>query len=150
MAQQNSSNLYGVAELDLAPGSTLSFGAQKQRIRSITNMAGVPRYADGGDIGLPRSTYLDAAWDQFDWDTQRLFLLGIGASAAAAGLWLWLWLAAMPAPLPSSLVWLATALGCFGAGCASVSMLTMAMQFARQSGPCKACATAAKSSPRPP
>lgn len=63
---------------------------------------------------------------------QRIFLLGIGASAAAAGLWLWL--AAMPAPLPSSLVWLATALGCFGAGCASVSMLTMAMQFARQSG----------------
>lgn len=63
---------------------------------------------------------------------QRIFLLGIGASAVAAGLWLWL--AAMPAPLPSSLVWLATALGCFGAGCASVSMLTMAMQFARQSG----------------
>lgn len=63
---------------------------------------------------------------------QRIFLLGIGASAVAAGLWLWL--AAMPAPLPSSLVWLATALGCFGAGCASVSMLTMAMQFAHQSG----------------
>lgn len=63
---------------------------------------------------------------------QRVFLLGTGASAAAAGLWLWL--AAMAGPLPSSLVWLATALGCFGAGCASVSMLTMAMQFARQSG----------------
>lgn len=63
---------------------------------------------------------------------QRIFLLGIGVSAAAAGLWLWL--AAMAAPLPSILVWLATALGCFGAGCASVSMLTMAMQFARQSG----------------
>lgn len=73
VAQQNSSNLYGVAELDLAPGSMLSVGAQKQRIRSITNMAGVPRYADGGDIGLPRSTYLDAAWDQFDWDTERVF-----------------------------------------------------------------------------
>ncbi|APA70361.1 RhtX/FptX family siderophore transporter [Janthinobacterium sp. 1_2014MBL_MicDiv] len=63
---------------------------------------------------------------------RRVFLLGIGASAAAAGLWLWL--AAMAAPMPSSLVWLATALGCFGAGCASVSMLTMAMQFASQSG----------------
>lgn len=63
---------------------------------------------------------------------QRIFLLGLGASAGAAGLWLWL--AAMSAPLPSGLVWLATALGCFGAGCASVSMLTMAMQFARQNG----------------
>ena len=63
---------------------------------------------------------------------QRIFLLGLGASAGAAGLWLWL--AAMSAPLPSGLVWLATALGCFGAGCASVSMLTMAMQFARRSG----------------
>lgn len=63
---------------------------------------------------------------------QRIFLLGLGASAGAAGLWLWL--AAMSAPLPSGLVWLATALGCFGAGCASVSMLTMAMQFARRNG----------------
>lgn len=73
VARQNSSNLYGVAELDLTPDSVLSIGAQKQRIDSITNMAGVPRYADGGDIGLPRSTYLDAAWDQFNWDTQRVF-----------------------------------------------------------------------------
>ena len=63
---------------------------------------------------------------------QRIFLLGLGASAGAAGLWLWL--AAMSAPLPSGLVWLAMALGCFGAGCASVSMLTMAMQFARRNG----------------
>lgn len=73
VARQNSSNLYAVGELDLAPGTLLSIGAQKQRIRSITNMAGVPRHADGGDIGLPRSTYLDAAWDQFNWDTQRVF-----------------------------------------------------------------------------
>ncbi len=73
VARQRSSNVYGVAELDLAPGSVLSVGAHQQRIRSVTNMAGVPRYADGGDIGLPRSTYLDADWDRFDWNTQRVF-----------------------------------------------------------------------------
>ncbi|MFP3758105.1 TonB-dependent siderophore receptor, partial [Cupriavidus sp. SIMBA_020] len=40
---------------------------------STTNMAGVPRYKDGGDIGLKRSTYLDAAWDRFNWNTTRVF-----------------------------------------------------------------------------
>ncbi|MCH1996294.1 TonB-dependent siderophore receptor, partial [Achromobacter xylosoxidans] len=34
---------------------------------------GVPRYKDGGDIGLKRSTYLDAAWDRFNWNTTRVF-----------------------------------------------------------------------------
>lgn len=65
----------------------------------------------------------------------RIFLLGLVASATAAGVWIWLaGMSATATPLPPALVWLGTALGCFGAGCASVSMLTMAMQFARQSG----------------
>lgn len=73
VGEQQSTNLYGVGELDLTRDTVLSFGLQQQRIRSVTNMAGVPFYADGRDIGLPRSTYLDAAWDRFDWDTTRTF-----------------------------------------------------------------------------
>lgn len=73
VGKQHSTNFYGIGELDLSSRTTLSAGIQHQRIRSVTNMAGVPFYSDGTDIGLPRSTYLDAAWDRFDWDTTRVF-----------------------------------------------------------------------------
>lgn len=73
VAEQKSTNLYGIAELDISPDTTVLLGLQHQRIRSITNMSGVPFYKDGSDIGLPRSTYLDTAWDRFNWDYTRAF-----------------------------------------------------------------------------
>ncbi len=73
VAGERTGNLYAIAELDLAHGTTVHAGVHHQRIRSTTNMAGVPFYADGRDVGLPRSTYLDAAWDRFDWNTTRSF-----------------------------------------------------------------------------
>ncbi|WP_372341646.1 TonB-dependent siderophore receptor [Achromobacter insolitus] len=73
VADQKSALFYGIGEVDLGPDTVLSAGLQYQRIRSTTNMAGVPRYKDGGDIGLKRSTYLDVAWDRFNWDTTRVF-----------------------------------------------------------------------------
>lgn len=73
VADQKSALFYGIGEIDLGPDTVLSAGVQAQRIRSTTNMAGVPRYKDGGDIGLKRSTYLDASWDRFNWDTTRVF-----------------------------------------------------------------------------
>nr|WP_285823475.1 TonB-dependent siderophore receptor [Achromobacter xylosoxidans] len=73
VADQKSALFYGIGEVDLGPDTVLSAGLQYQRIRSTTNMAGVPRYKDGGDIGLKRSTYLDAAWDRFNWNTTRVF-----------------------------------------------------------------------------
>ncbi|KAG0740512.1 hypothetical protein G6F24_016994 [Rhizopus arrhizus] len=72
VADQQSALLYAIGEVALGPQTVLSAGVQTQRIRSTTNMAGVPRYKDGGDIGLSRSTYLDAAWDRFNWDTTRV------------------------------------------------------------------------------
>ncbi|QIE91422.1 succinate--CoA ligase subunit alpha (plasmid) [Pseudomonas nitroreducens] len=72
-AGQKTSSVYGTADLDLGPDTVLTVGLQRQRIRSTTNMAGVPFYKDGSDIGLPRSTYLDVDWDRFDWDTTRVF-----------------------------------------------------------------------------
>lgn len=73
VGKQKSSNLYGVAELDLGRDTTLGLGVYHQEIRSTTNMAGVPFYSNGADLGLSRSTYLDAAWDRFNWDTTRVF-----------------------------------------------------------------------------
>lgn len=61
---------------------------------------------------------------------RALFALGIGASALAAALWCWL--AGSPSALPVAGVWAATALGCFGAGAASVAVMTLAMAFAAQ------------------
>lgn len=63
---------------------------------------------------------------------RALFALGIGASALAAALWLWL-AGQPPALLVTEMragVWAATALGCFGAGSASVAVMTLAMAFA--------------------
>lgn len=73
VAGRRTGSIYAVAELDLAPSTVLSVGAQHQRIRSQTYMSGVPMYQDGGDIGLPRSTWLNVDWDHFDWDTTRVF-----------------------------------------------------------------------------
>ncbi|QVQ28502.1 TonB-dependent siderophore receptor [Achromobacter deleyi] len=73
VADQQSALLYAIGEVDLGPRTVLSAGVQTQRIRSTPNMAGVPRYKDGGDIGLPRSTFLDVAWGRFNWDTTRVF-----------------------------------------------------------------------------
>lgn len=72
-ADRRTGSVYAVAELDLAPATVLSVGAQHQRIRSQTYMSGVPMYQGGGDIGLPRSTWLNVDWDHFDWDTSRAF-----------------------------------------------------------------------------
>lgn len=73
VAKQKSTHFYAITEVDVGEQTTLNVGASQQRIRSVTNMAGIPFYSDGSDIGLPRHTYLDAAWDRFDWDTTRVF-----------------------------------------------------------------------------
>ncbi len=59
---------------------------------------------------------------------RRLFVIGLGASACACALWLSLASDAPNVPPPG--VWLATALGCFGAGTSSVAVMTLAMAFA--------------------
>ena len=68
------------------------------------------------------------AWLAGRTGARALFALGIGASALAAALWLWL--AGQSPALPVAGVWAATALGCFGAGSASVAVMTLAMAFA--------------------
>ncbi|MGP9652839.1 TonB-dependent siderophore receptor [Halomonas sp. AOP35-4E-18] len=73
VADQQTGLLYAILEADLSDDTVLSFGAQYQDIDSTTSMAGVPMAADGSDLHLSRSTYMDVDWDQFDWTTRRLF-----------------------------------------------------------------------------
>lgn len=72
-SKQRSENYYGVLDFDLTEQATLYVGAHDQKIRGGTNMAGVPFYANGQDMHLPRSTYLDTSWDRFDWNNTRVF-----------------------------------------------------------------------------
>lgn len=72
------------------------------------------------------------AWLAARIGVHRLFVCGIAVSAVAAALWMYL--AGLQAPLPVALVWVATVCGCFGAGSASVAIMTLAMRFASRSG----------------
>ncbi|ALK30695.1 TonB-dependent siderophore receptor [Burkholderia plantarii] len=72
-ARQGTRSIYGVAEADLTRDTLLTLGAQYQTIRAVPDMSGVPMTRDGRSLGLPRSTYLDAAWDDENWDTTRAF-----------------------------------------------------------------------------
>jgi len=53
--------IYGVVEADLTPDTTLGVGAYKQRTRTDGVFTGLPTYADGRHMNLPRSTFLDRA-----------------------------------------------------------------------------------------
>lgn len=55
--------MYGVVDVDLLPGTTLSLGGLAQRAGGRLEWWGIPFYADGSSMGLPRSTYLGADWN---------------------------------------------------------------------------------------
>ncbi len=67
------SALYGVAEADLSRDTTLTLGVGYQKRNWVPPMMGVPRYRDGGDLGLPRSTFLSTPWSHWDFETTQVF-----------------------------------------------------------------------------
>jgi outer membrane receptor for ferric coprogen and ferric-rhodotorulic acid len=66
--------LYGILELDLGPATTLSGGIQRQSVDAIPFTWGLPRYANGRSLDLPRSTVLVPAWNRWSQDIDELFL----------------------------------------------------------------------------
>ncbi|MGK5056097.1 TonB-dependent siderophore receptor [Janthinobacterium sp. LB2P49] len=66
VADSRTDVLYGVLEFDLAPGSKLTTGASYEKLHSTPFFSGMPRYLDGSDPKLPRSTYLGADWNRWD------------------------------------------------------------------------------------
>ncbi|WP_313172066.1 TonB-dependent siderophore receptor [Massilia oculi] len=54
--------LYAIVEADLAPSTTVGVGLHREENDLTPFYGGLPRFADGGDLGLPRSTYMNAAW----------------------------------------------------------------------------------------
>lgn len=63
---------YGTLELDLAPSTTLSVGATRQRVRSMVDQ-GLPSYADGRLLDVPRSTVVGTRANRQDMDTRDVF-----------------------------------------------------------------------------
>lgn len=63
---------YGTLELDIAPSTTLSVGYTRQRVRSMVDQ-GLPAYASGQLLDVPRSTVVGTRANRQDMDTQDLF-----------------------------------------------------------------------------
>lgn len=74
VAQSKKSVLYGVMELDLGAATTLTGGVQRQRVDATPFIFGLPRYADGRSLNLPRSTYLVPAWNRWSQDIDEVFV----------------------------------------------------------------------------
>ncbi|MCP6423142.1 TonB-dependent siderophore receptor, partial [Klebsiella pneumoniae] len=69
VASSRTGVLYGVLEYDLSSQTRLTVGATHERLRSTPFFQGLPRYADGADLRLPRSTFLGADWNR--WDSEQ-------------------------------------------------------------------------------
>ncbi|RCW71243.1 TonB-dependent siderophore receptor [Pseudorhodoferax soli] len=79
---------YGTLELDIAPSTTLSVGATRQRVRSMVDQ-GLPAYATGQLLDVPRSTVVGTRANRQDMDTRDVFAelehrLGNGGLVKAA------------------------------------------------------------------
>lgn len=67
--------LYGVLEFDATDTTLLTLGAnyEKRDESSYMGWSGVPRYGDGGDLGLPRGLNFAPDWAYWDFKNQELF-----------------------------------------------------------------------------
>lgn len=64
---------YGVLEADITPDTVANVGVSYERNRMKPFYGGVPRFSDGGDIGLPRDTFFNAAWSRARFERTTVF-----------------------------------------------------------------------------
>lgn len=55
---------YGALDYDLSPDTTVGVGIAYEDVDATPCWGGLPRYADGSDLKLKRSTCLNTAWNQ--------------------------------------------------------------------------------------
>ena len=65
---------YGALDYDLSPDTTVGVGIAYEDVDATPCWGGLPRYADGSDLKLKRSTCLNTAWNQQR--TQRTTFFG--------------------------------------------------------------------------
>jgi len=66
-------SLYGIIEADMSSRTRVSIGAGYQERDWTPPFGGVPRYTNGSDLKLPRSTFLSTPWTFWDFETKHLF-----------------------------------------------------------------------------
>ncbi|OAI86140.1 TonB-dependent siderophore receptor [Pseudomonas putida] len=69
-AKRQDQVLYGALDWDISPDTTLGFGLAYEDVDASPCYHGLPRYADGSDLKLSRSTCLGASWN--DLQSQRI------------------------------------------------------------------------------
>jgi len=65
---------YGVLQADLGSATVATLGVDRTRAEGTPFSWGYPLYTDGGDLRLPRSTYLGAPWSHRDSKSTTVFL----------------------------------------------------------------------------
>ncbi|UXC18857.1 TonB-dependent siderophore receptor [Comamonas squillarum] len=70
---QEKPSLYGVLEADLTADTLLTVGRSYGKVRQKGDYAGLPRFADGRSLGLPRSTAFSNPWAYFHYENDEMF-----------------------------------------------------------------------------
>ena len=65
--------VYGALEYDITPDTLFTLTANDHHVSSTPFVYGMPRYSDGGSLGLPRSTFFGADWNRYKVQTSNIF-----------------------------------------------------------------------------
>ncbi|WP_157190358.1 TonB-dependent siderophore receptor [Novosphingobium sp. Rr 2-17] len=74
MVWSKTRSFYLAADYDMSPDTVLGVAVSNRHSHGRQFERGLPRYADGGDLGLARSTYLGADWNRVTSDQTMLHL----------------------------------------------------------------------------
>ena len=69
VAKRNDQILYGALDYDATPDTTVGLGVAYERLDATPCWHGLPRYSNGKDLKLSRSTCLGASWN--NWESER-------------------------------------------------------------------------------
>ncbi|WP_293853831.1 TonB-dependent siderophore receptor [Steroidobacter sp.] len=69
----NHNLVYGILEADVADGTLLTVGGSYSENKQPLDGFGLPRYSDGRDLGLPRSTSLSPDWSRAETEDGEVF-----------------------------------------------------------------------------
>lgn len=73
-AYSRTRSMYAALDYDIARDTTVGLGISNTENNSRPMQIGLPRYTDGSDIGLPRSTYTGSWWNRASSNQTTLFL----------------------------------------------------------------------------
>lgn len=73
LGNSNTGVLYGILEYDLSTHTKLTGGVSYERTKSRPFFNGLPRYTNGQDLKLSRSTYLGADWNRWTNEQTSVF-----------------------------------------------------------------------------